>query len=111
RAPLVLADGGIVGLLVADQAERVVLGGAVGVHGGEAADQLALQVGPLGVGQGDRGGHADSGSFLGWSRRGRAAASRPPSLASVWIGAAPAGARRRGFGGSAGVGAGLEDSG
>ena len=54
------ADDDVAGLLVEEDADRIVLGGTVGIDRGEPAERLALQVGPLGVGQGDPGGHRPS---------------------------------------------------
>jgi hypothetical protein len=53
----VSADHDVVGLLVEEGADRAVLGGTAGIHGGEAVERLTLPLCPLGVRQGDRGGH------------------------------------------------------
>ena len=49
----VTADEDVAGLLVEERADRVVLRRAARIHGGEAGQGLALQVGPLGLSQGD----------------------------------------------------------
>jgi hypothetical protein len=69
RTHCVAADDDVAGLLVEERADRVVLGGTAVIHGGEVAERLALQVGPVGVDQGDPGGHGRSiGAALVGSR-------------------------------------------